>query len=192
MRSFFKPNGEQSLVPGEKIIKQMRPHWALLFKPVAGAILLSGALWLSLKGMHLVYPNHSGKIDTGFLVVYLLFLFPWVIVPFLKWATTMYLFTDQRIITRTGLLRISGESISLSKVNSVQFTKSLLERLYGSGSLIIESAAENAVVIKHVRGAENIQREIYVLMGRIDENGQVIEVAPPVKKAPKRDKNKPI
>ena len=81
----------------------------------------------------------------------------------------MYLFTDQRIITRTGLFKIDGETIPLNKINSISFSKTLIERLYGSGSLVIESAARNEAVIKHVRGAENIQREIYELMSKVEE-----------------------
>lgn len=170
MKSSLSPKGNHSLVHGERVIRQMHPHPALLVKPTLGAVVLSLALYYVNKLMYFWFPSHSGKIDLIFILAYIIFLFPWVLVPYIKWATTMYLFTDQRIITRTGLIRISGEAIPLSKINSISFTKSFMERLYGSGSLVIESAASDAAVIKHVRGAENITNEVYQLITELKKD----------------------
>ena len=169
MSKALAPKGNHSLIPGENVIQQMHPHWALLAKPLLNLIGLIGLVYLYFHFFHMWLPNHSPKIDLVFLTITGIALIPWVVAPYVKWATTMYLFTDQRIVTRTGLFRIEGETIPLNKINSISFSKSLLERLYGSGSLKIESAAEDEAIIKHVRGAENIQREIYELMSKFEE-----------------------
>lgn len=160
--------GDASLIPGETTILRMRQHWIVLVRGVLAAVALTVALVYTERALHGWFPGMSHNVDTGVVLVYLGFLIPWTIVPFLQWLTTIYLFTDRRIVTRTGLLRIRGEAITLSKVNSVQFSKTLLERLLGSGSLIIETAAENQVLIRHVSGAEEVQQRIHVL---IDELG---------------------
>ena len=168
MSETLKPRGDHSLIPGENVIQQMRPHWALLVKPFLGAIGLIGFIYLYFHFFHMAFPKHSSKIDLVILGLTAIAALPWVVAPYVKWATTMYLFTDQRIVTRTGLFRVEGETIPLNKINSISFSKTLLERLYGSGTIKIESAAEDEAIIKHVKGAENIQREVYELMSKLE------------------------
>ena len=155
---------DQDLIPGENVIRKMRPHWALLAKPFFIMIHLSVVLFFAHKGLSKGLPHRSPAIDQVLLGVYVAFLLVWAGVPFLRWFTTKYIFTDKRIMTRVGILRIEGETIPLVKINNLTYKRSLLERLYGSGSLVIEAASKGEIVIRHVRGAENIQKQIYEYM----------------------------
>jgi uncharacterized membrane protein YdbT with pleckstrin-like domain len=86
----------------------------------------------------------------------------WVIRPIVFWATTLYVFTNRRIITRTGLVARKGRDMPLSRVNDVSFSHSIIERIFNCGSLVVESAGERGQLnIENVPNVESLQREIY-------------------------------
>ena len=60
--------------------------------------------------------------------------------PLLKWRTTRYELTTRRMRLRTGVVARNGSDIPLSRITDVSFRKSLLDRLLGCGTLIVESA----------------------------------------------------
>jgi len=65
----------------------------------------------------------------------------WLVVrPFVDWYTTRYVLTDERLITRTGLVAKSGVEIPLERITNVNFSASIFERMLGAGDLLIESA----------------------------------------------------
>lgn len=150
------------LMPGETLLRRSRQHWIALVVPTLSAISLSVIYRLVMNGLDAIWADRSNFtwVDTTLLLLYVAGLLKWSGTGFIAWITTIYVFTSQRIVTRKGLLFISGESLPLAKVNSIQFSKTLLERLFGSGSLRIESAAENQVIIRHVTHAEEIQRQL--------------------------------
>ena len=58
-----------------------------------------------------------------------------------------------------------GRDVPLTRVNDVSFQRSFVERLFGSGTLIVESAGERGqVVLKDVPDVEGVQRDIYRLV----------------------------
>ena len=53
------------------------------------------------------------------MLVALVILVVWFVQPLLTWLTTQYVFTNRRIITRTGIIARSGKDMPLSKLNDV-------------------------------------------------------------------------
>lgn len=158
-----------TLVPGETVLRRMRPHWITLILPVFSFIVLT-IMYTWLLGLigNLNEPFRNILQWVVGLIVLALFL-RWVVKTFIWWATTKYLFTNKRIVTRTGLIRVEGESIALNKIQSIQFEKTLLERIFGSGSLIVESAAENRITIVYVWDAEKIQQQVYEQINKLEQ-----------------------
>ena len=66
----------------------------------------------------------------------------WLLIRYLKWATTNFVITSDRVIFRHGVVAKSGIEIPLERVNSVHFNQSVFERMIGAGDLLIESGAE--------------------------------------------------
>jgi len=65
----------------------------------------------------------------------------WFIVrPIVSWATTLYVLTNERLITRHGLIAKSGVEIPLENITNVNFSQSVFERMLGAGDLLVESA----------------------------------------------------
>ena len=149
---------ERLLAPEERISFQMRPHWRALLGPIIiliatvfiGTFLLLSVEWAWAKW----------AIGIGMAV---LILWP-ALVGFLRWVTTDYVFTNRRVIVRSGVLTKSGRDVPLSKINNVSFEVSLLGRLLNYGALDIQSAGENeGLRIVDVPDVERIQRDVYEL-----------------------------
>jgi uncharacterized membrane protein YdbT with pleckstrin-like domain len=84
----------------------------------------------------------------------------WLIVrPFLRWLTTTYVLTTHRLITRRGVLHRVGKDLPLIRVNDVSYDQSLADRMFGCGTLVVQTAGENGTIelvdvpdIRHVHG----------------------------------------
>lgn len=87
------------------------------------------------------------------------------LVPFLRWFTTRYILTSHRLVIRIGIFSRHGRDLPLSRVNDAQFSHNLIERILGTGTLIVESGGENGqLVLKNVPQVERVQREMYELI----------------------------
>jgi uncharacterized membrane protein YdbT with pleckstrin-like domain len=71
----------------------------------------------------------------------------WLIVPVLRWRTTTYELTTRRMRVRSGIVTRQGRDIPLARINDVSFEKGLLDRLLGSGRLVVESAGEHGQIL---------------------------------------------
>lgn len=155
---------QRLLADGERIEFETRPHWRGLLAPGIILILtvfLGSSLYFWFDSTAL-----GGTVMRWIvLVAGLVILVLWAIVPFLRWLTTQYVFTDRRIIVRRGIITRQGRDIPLSKVNNVSFEVSALGRVLNYGRLVIQSATENAdLPIQDVPDVEEIQRDIYKLI----------------------------
>jgi uncharacterized membrane protein YdbT with pleckstrin-like domain len=147
---------------GETIAFEMRPHWRSLVVPILvliGTVVASSYLFGRLDDT-----GFQGNVRTVLLIVAVIVILGWVVRPFLQWLTTQYVFTNRRIIVRSGLISRSGRDMPLSRVNNVTFDKSAIERLLNCGTLTVQSAAEQGtLVIASVPNIESIQRDVYRL-----------------------------
>jgi uncharacterized membrane protein YdbT with pleckstrin-like domain len=64
-------------------------------------------------------------------------------VRYLKWRTTYFVITSDRLIFRYGVIGKAGIEIPLERVNNVNFKQSIFERVIGAGDLLIESGGED-------------------------------------------------
>ena len=67
----------------------------------------------------------------------------WIFWTWLKWRTTMFVITTERLISREGLFARSGMEIPLERVNNIISHQTVFERLLGAGDLMIESGGED-------------------------------------------------
>lgn len=147
----------------ERIEFEMRPHWRALIAPMAVTL----AVAFGLTFVVIQWSDWFGDNETvntvgrwTFLAVGIFLLVLYAIRPFLYWITTQYVFTDRRIIIRSGLVARQGRDMPLSKVNNVSFDVSVMGRFLNYGRLTIDSASDEALVINDVPNVERIQREV--------------------------------
>lgn len=159
------------LVDGEDLINQMRPHFMCVLPQIllwVGVLVVTGVgLWF-FSTLDSPISTNAGWITVGVVVVLLTAV---TAKQFIWWLTTRYVFTNRRIITRSGLLFIKGETIPLNRIQSIQFEKTFVDRILGAGQLLVDSAAENDIVIKYVTHPEEIQRNIYAEVSRQEGEG---------------------
>jgi len=85
--------------------------------------------------------------------------------PYLVWRTTHYLFTNERVLLQKGVFSRDRRDIPLSRVNDHSMSQRFIERLFGCGTLTIESAGERGQsVLVDVPNVEKIQTTLYELV----------------------------
>ncbi|MBI1379348.1 MAG: PH domain-containing protein [Frankiales bacterium] len=146
------------LADDEQIVYELRPHWRALVAPAFVFLVTLGVGFFLLAK----FDNAAVRwIVAGVMVIALVV---WVVRPFVYWYSTQYVFTDHRIIVRTGIIARKGRDMPLSRVNDVSFSHSFIERFLNCGTLQVESAGtQGQLVITSVPNVEQIQRDIYRL-----------------------------
>jgi uncharacterized membrane protein YdbT with pleckstrin-like domain len=153
---------QRLLTDGEQIEMETRPHWRSMIVPSLALLLTVGAA----SYLAAVVPDGALQAVLRWVVlaVALFLIVGWFVRPLVTWLSTDYVFTNRRIITRTGIVRRRGRDLRLSMLNDVSFDYTVLERLLHCGTLVASSASEDgALVIRNLPRIEEVQREIYRL-----------------------------
>ena len=142
---------------------QLHPHAKTLIRPLLVAVLVVAAALV----VEAVIP--SGRLAAAerlvVAAVAILALMLWLMVPVLRWRTTVYELTTRRLKVRDGIVTRHGRDIPLARINDVSFSKGLLDRLLGSGRLVVESAGEHGqIVLKDIPRVEFAQATLFRLV----------------------------
>lgn len=125
---------EDALSEDETIVTSFRPHWKTLFIPfgwfVLGMIAIGVIFWVF----------GETRFDWILALAVVVAVLVLVARPLIDWWVTRYVLTNERLITRTGLIAKSGVEIPLENITNVNFSQSFFERVLGAGDLLVESA----------------------------------------------------
>lgn len=149
------PFSRRLLNEGEDIVLDLHPHWEFFVRQ-AVALLVAVCV-----GVFVLSRDLPGSVEAiaGLAVLAALL---WFAITYAKWATINFVVTTDRLIYRHGVLAKHGIEIPLERVNTVFFSQSILERVVGSGDLVIESAGEmGRQNFSNVRKPSAVQNEIY-------------------------------
>ena len=139
----------------EDIILDLRPHWWFLSGPIA-AVVLTVALTIFVAAI-----GAASAVPIAALVLLVVGLL-WLLVRVLRWTTTNFVVTTDRLIFRSGVLSKHGREIPLERVNDITFNASLFERMIGAGDLVIESAGERGQqMFTDIPHPMQVQNEVY-------------------------------
>ncbi|MFD2027487.1 PH domain-containing protein [Promicromonospora aerolata] len=152
---------EEHLADGETIVMQLRTHPKKVIRPILVLVLLLvvlAAVWivpLPVDGMVLWFAT----------LVLLVLGLAAAAGPFLRWRTTRYIITNQRVALRTGVLTQTGRDIPLYRINNVTFEKQLSDRIWGCGTLVISDGTDQpGMVLDDVPDVEAVQRALQDLV----------------------------
>ena len=136
---------DPTLTEDEHLVLRLHPHWKTLIGPVSVAVLVVVAALIA----EVLIPSNSAAPVERLVVaaVAILAVMLWLIVPVLRWRTTTYELTTRRLRVRSGIVTRHGRDIPLARINDVSFEKGLLDRLLGSGRLVVESAGEHGQIL---------------------------------------------
>jgi uncharacterized membrane protein YdbT with pleckstrin-like domain len=140
---------------GEDIVAELRPHWWMFVKPVAALILLfvlavvaqiaidNAVLTFALAGLGLVA-------------------LVWLFIRYMRWNTTVFVITTDRLIVRSGVMSKQGKEIPLERLNDISVSQTLFERLLRSGDVVLESGGERGnQVVSNIPRPFEVQNVIY-------------------------------
>ncbi len=124
---------------GEHVILSTRTHVKALLLPVVVLLVVAG-----LAGYLSSLPNGANAgiwriviwVAAGIMIAW------FVVTPFLQWLLTTYTFTSRRLITRTGVFTRRGHDIPLNRISDISYEKSLIDRMFGCGTLVVSDASE--------------------------------------------------
>ena len=136
---------DPSLTQDEHLVLLLHPHWKTLIRPFAVAVLV---IAIALIAEVLIPSNSAAAVERLVVAaVAILAVMLWLIVPVLRWRTTTYELTTRRLKVRSGIVTRHGRDIPLARINDVSFEKGPLDRLLGSGRLVVESAGEHGQIL---------------------------------------------
>ncbi len=143
---------DEKLSEGESVLHQSRLHWIGLLREILVTLLALAVLLFFLL---------AWQPATW---LYWVLLGAWAITCFrgvTNWLTTEVVITDRRILYRRGLLSKAGWELPVDRILDVAFSQSLLQRLVGSGDLLVESAAgDDRNALRNVPDPEGVKQKI--------------------------------
>ncbi|HKN95605.1 MAG TPA: PH domain-containing protein [Pseudonocardiaceae bacterium] len=147
------------LTEGEQVVIHKHPHWKMLILPVVFflVVVAAGAFLAALsrkQDWHLI--AWIAIVVIGVVLVVWL-----TIIPLMRWRTTHFIVTTDRVMAREGVLNRTGLDIPLSRINSVRFEHGLIDRIWGAGTLIIESASDDPLEFGDIPNVEYVHSLLY-------------------------------
>lgn len=127
------------LVEGERVLWQGRPSWRAqtgYFLRWGGLAIVPGVLATVIDG----YGGATGLALWQWLLVSLALLIVVAAVDAVRRASVFYMVTDQRIRIRRGILSRREETARFDRVQNVNSSQSLLDRLLGVGDVDFDTA----------------------------------------------------
>lgn len=142
------------LTDDEEIVLDRNPHWIFMmgaFIMMTLALLIFMAISISSYRQYFWVPGIAiVLVAIGSLG------------RFLRWQTTQFVVTTERIITRRGILSKAGMEIPLDRITNISYHQTLMERILGAGDLVIESAGEGGQEpFRDVADPSEVQNVIY-------------------------------
>jgi uncharacterized membrane protein YdbT with pleckstrin-like domain len=149
------PIPKKYLDDDEDVVIDLHPHWWYLVGPIVTLVVL-------LVGSFLTRDLTDADLVVWIEMALIAAAVVWLLVRYLKWVTTSFTVTTDRLVHRTGVLAKHGREIPLERVNDIACSQSIFERMIGAGDLLIESGGERGQqVISDVPRPFRVQNEIY-------------------------------
>ncbi|MER7501222.1 PH domain-containing protein [Nonomuraea pusilla] len=155
---------DHHLTQGERVIRSFRPHWKRLIGPTLALVLIVAAAGVAI---YLVpggweYASYA-RIAAAAVALALLTI--WSFVPYLRWRNTGYTLTTHRFTISTGVLNKSTDEIPMAKVNTVSSDQTFGERLFGCGTLTVESAGDRGqIVLRDIPRIQDVRTDLFRLV----------------------------
>ncbi len=150
----------KDLLPGENLILKVHQHWIFILKSILLPIALV-ILVLIADFTFLTSAGHHIRTIVSLTVAALALL--WLIVVWIRWQSTAYTLTDQRIKIETGILSRSEKIIPIDRIQDCTTRVSLIGRMLGYGRVEVDAAgAQGAEVLQHLPNPGSFRDQVFV------------------------------
>lgn len=149
---------DEHLNPGEELILNFKPHWKALVPVALWTVLIGIALGAVLW---MLPDSWRGTLRSLLFAAAIVAWFILALPPLIRWLATEIILTDERLITRRGVIRRVTYDIPVDQVNSITIHQNLLDRILRAGNLVVESASDTGdQVIEAVPRPTEVQNTI--------------------------------
>jgi len=134
--------------PGEKILLKTRPQFISTLESAFIRLIILLLLLYFFTALISLFAAIQGKIaylttvpfvqySTYVLILIIAVLFFWILWNFLSWRATWYTVTSQRVQIKSGVLSTKSVYIHFNKMQDIEVTQSLVQRISSSGDIEI-------------------------------------------------------
>ena len=156
------------LLPGENLIVKAHPHWIVIVKylwaPTALLVVVAIADLTFLQPINqptslLQFQHLRIYLALGAIAIAGI----WLIVVWIRWQSTTYTLTDQRIKIETGVFGRQSKIIPIDRIQDCTTKQSLFGRMIGYGRIEVDAAgAQGAEVLDHVPNPGAFRDQVFV------------------------------
>ena len=150
---------DRVLEQDERVLLAVRPHGRALAGPALALVLLLGA-----GGFLLAELPPEPAVRWVLAVVLALLVLRLCVVPWLRWRGSRLVLTDARLLLRAGAARPAVRELPLDDVVDVSTERGPLDRLLGSGTLVLSTVEGAPLVLPAVPAAGDVQRRLWELL----------------------------
>jgi membrane protein YdbS with pleckstrin-like domain len=152
----------------EELLAELRPHWIFLFGPLFTSI----GVWAGLIVLVILWQKAPSWTSYPILIIALI---PglWLLGRFVRWRSYVVALTSTRILVRQGILGRDTVQLRLQRITEVNIRQELIERMLGTGSLIIDVQGEDdSLTLEYMRKPAVVQRVINSQINEIVGGGR--------------------
>ena len=149
------------LLPGENLILKEHQHWIVLVK----SLLIPIALLILMALIDIFFHADWFRRDRKIIVTLILVALAgaWLIVVWIRWQSTAYTLTDQRIKIETGVFGRSSKIIPIDRIQDCTTKQTLIGRILGYGRVEVDAAgAQGAEVLNHLPRPGEFRDQVFV------------------------------
>ena len=158
----------------EELLAELRPHWIFLFGPLFTSI----GVWAGIIVLLVVWRNPPGWTNYPFLIIALVPAL-WLLGRYVRWRSYDVALTSTRILVRQGILGRDTVQLRLQRITEVNIRQALIERMLGTGSLVIDVQGEDdSMTLEYMRKPAVVQRVINSQINEIVGGGQREPIPP--------------
>lgn len=137
---------DDQLARGEVVKLHTRPHWKEGVGPVLWFVVFLAIAAIAITFTARIEESWAMWLILAEVVIFLALLIWLSVLPWIRWRSTHYVITDQRIMWREGLVTRESRHIPLARVNTVSYTQNVMERIFGFGDMNIDSASDDGEI----------------------------------------------
>ena len=140
----------------EELLAELRPHWVFLFGPLFTSI----GVWAAIIVLVVLWRNPPSWLNYPIIIVALI---PglWLLGRYVRWRSYTVAITSNRILVRQGIVGRDTVQLRLQRITEVNLRQTLIERLLGTGSLVIDVQGEDdSLTLEYMRKPAIVQRVI--------------------------------
>ncbi|PRY53392.1 PH (Pleckstrin Homology) domain-containing protein [Knoellia remsis] len=154
---------ERYLVPGEEVVAVVRQHWFSQIRPILAFV---GLLFLA------TFVEAEAPRTQGGAIIANIFWWAafggagYLLWRYLNWRHDWFVATDKRFLLFYGFIRRKVAMMPLTKVTDMTFDRSIMGRIIGYGTFLLESAGQDQALghIEYVPNADRHYRAICTVL----------------------------